>query len=309
MTPSEDAPAEVVRLAERRGGARAARDFAVADRLRDEVAAAGWIITDTPDGFRLSRPAPPVESFPDYGSVPSLFGEPDNARHALCVAYHGWPADLGRLLAGVLDSTAGETGALEMVVAIADGAEPPPPGSLAGDHPALSRPPVVVRLEASLGQAEALNVAARRARALHVHFVEPSLLLTFSVLERAAEVLADPAVGACGPFGLTTDDWRDFRQSDSEEVMALEYLVSVRRADIPAIGEMDREFRFYRNLDIDYSRQVVAAGFALRRYEATVEKGVHRLWEATPEADRDRLSRRNFNRLLDRWVRPGVSGS
>ena len=39
-TPASGAPAEVVELAERRGAARAARDFAEADRLRDELRAA-----------------------------------------------------------------------------------------------------------------------------------------------------------------------------------------------------------------------------------------------------------------------------
>jgi hypothetical protein len=166
----------------------------------------------------------------------------------------------------------------------------------------------VVRTGTSLGHAEALNVAARRSRGEFVHFVEPSLRLEWPVLEQAAATLADPLVGACGPFGLATDDWREFRPALKPEVMALEYLVSVRRGDIKAIGEMDAGFRFYRNLDIDYSLQVVAAGLALRRYQAVVDRGVHRVWESTPEAERERLSRRNFNLLLDRWVRRAASG-
>src|SRR5437660_534195 len=90
----------------------------------------------------------------------------------------------------------------------------------------------------------------------------PTVLTGFA----SGGVLDDPSVGAAGPFGLATDDWRDFKPVEVGEVMALEYLVSVRRRDIARIGEMDRAFRFYRNLDIDYSRQVVAAGLELRRY-------------------------------------------
>jgi cysteinyl-tRNA synthetase len=53
----EDAPAEVVALAERRREAREGKDFAEADRLRDEIAAAGWTVRDVADapGFRLVR--------------------------------------------------------------------------------------------------------------------------------------------------------------------------------------------------------------------------------------------------------------
>jgi cysteinyl-tRNA synthetase len=46
-------PAEVLALAEARQAARAARDFAEADRLRDEIAAAGWTVRDGAAGPEL----------------------------------------------------------------------------------------------------------------------------------------------------------------------------------------------------------------------------------------------------------------
>ncbi|HZT84378.1 MAG TPA: cysteine--tRNA ligase [Gaiellaceae bacterium] len=53
----EEAPAEVVDLAERRREAREAKDFSAADRLRDEIGAAGWEVRDVaePPGYRLVR--------------------------------------------------------------------------------------------------------------------------------------------------------------------------------------------------------------------------------------------------------------
>ena len=51
--PSPEPPADVARLAEERRGARARREFAEADRLRDEIASQGWEVQDVPDGFRL----------------------------------------------------------------------------------------------------------------------------------------------------------------------------------------------------------------------------------------------------------------
>jgi cysteinyl-tRNA synthetase len=48
-----EAPAEIVSLAEARQRAREARDFAEADRLRDEIAAAGWQARDVAGGFEL----------------------------------------------------------------------------------------------------------------------------------------------------------------------------------------------------------------------------------------------------------------
>jgi cysteinyl-tRNA synthetase len=49
----EHAPPEVVELAERRARARAGRDFGESDRLRDELASAGWQMRDRPDGYDL----------------------------------------------------------------------------------------------------------------------------------------------------------------------------------------------------------------------------------------------------------------
>ncbi len=48
-------PAEVVALAEQRQAARKAKDWAGSDRLRDEIAARGWVVQDTPQGPVLKK--------------------------------------------------------------------------------------------------------------------------------------------------------------------------------------------------------------------------------------------------------------
>jgi cysteinyl-tRNA synthetase len=53
LAEHEEAPGELVQLAERRMAARAGRDFAEADRLRDEIESAGWEVRDVPEGFQL----------------------------------------------------------------------------------------------------------------------------------------------------------------------------------------------------------------------------------------------------------------
>ena len=53
LAEQEEAPAELVELAERRVAAREAKDFDEADRLRDEIAVAGWEVRDEAGGFRL----------------------------------------------------------------------------------------------------------------------------------------------------------------------------------------------------------------------------------------------------------------
>jgi cysteinyl-tRNA synthetase len=53
LAEQQEAPSDVVKLAERRQQARAARDFDEADRLREEIEAAGWVARDGADGFQL----------------------------------------------------------------------------------------------------------------------------------------------------------------------------------------------------------------------------------------------------------------
>ncbi len=53
LAPAAQAPEQVRELASAREQARAGRDFAAADRLRDEIAALGWEIRDGAGGFEL----------------------------------------------------------------------------------------------------------------------------------------------------------------------------------------------------------------------------------------------------------------
>jgi cysteinyl-tRNA synthetase len=53
LAETEAAPPAVVELAERRQQARSERDFEEADRLREEIEAAGWVARDVSGGYRL----------------------------------------------------------------------------------------------------------------------------------------------------------------------------------------------------------------------------------------------------------------
>jgi cysteinyl-tRNA synthetase len=53
LAEEEGAPAEAVELAQRRADARAAKDWAEADRLRDELRELGWEVRDGPQGPEL----------------------------------------------------------------------------------------------------------------------------------------------------------------------------------------------------------------------------------------------------------------
>jgi GT2 family glycosyltransferase len=122
------------------------------------------------------------------------------------------------------------------------------------------------------------------------------------VLSPLGDALRDPTVGVAGPFGVVTDDLRDFRESGGPEVDAIEgYLMAFRREVVEAVGGFDRRFRFYRAADIELSFRIRDTGLRAVVVDVPVRRHQHRGWTTTPPAERERLSRRNFYRFLDRF--------
>ena len=70
---------------------------------------------------------------------------------------------------------------------------------------------------------------------------------------------------------------------------------------------MDERFRFYRNLDIWWSLVLRDAGEdapprrAVRLDGLPAVRHDHRGWTSLSEGERDRQSRRNFYRIIDRF--------
>jgi cysteinyl-tRNA synthetase len=52
---AQQVPAEILALASQRDQARAAKEWALADSLRDEIHAAGWVAEDSPTGTQVRQ--------------------------------------------------------------------------------------------------------------------------------------------------------------------------------------------------------------------------------------------------------------
>mgnify|MGYP000253431912 FL=1 len=85
------------------------------------------------------------------------------------------------------------------------------------------------------------------------------------------------------------------------------YCQAFRRSDGAALGPLDERFVFYRNLDIWWSLTLRDAGEgepprrAVRLDGLPLAKHEHRGWTSLPDAERDRHSKRNFYRIIDRF--------
>jgi len=96
---------------------------------------------------------------------------------------------------------------------------------------------------------------------------------------------------------------KEFEENPSPDEDEIEgYCMAIRRTDALAVDGFDPKFKFYRIADIEFSFRLRGrGGRALALEGLPITKHEHRLWEATAPDERDRLSRRNLYRFLDRW--------
>lgn len=295
-------PQEILAAAHERSAARAARDWEAADRIRGEIEAAGWRVIDAGTDFRLEPAhAPDLEEVGRvrYGRSTAVPSRLDEA-----------PVGLATVVLVVMDDAAGVARALQglragapngtSIVVVDEAPE--------GGAPDLGAPVEVVSTSARLGQGAAWNIGIRRASAPIVIILDPSIEPAGDVVSPLVAALDDPAMAVAGAFGLATDDLRRFREVESGPAAAIEgYLMAFRRADAAARGPIDERFQFYRNLDIWWSLVLRDEGADVAPRRAAVVPGLplirheHRAWERTPPPERERLSKRNFYRVLDRF--------
>lgn len=310
--PRTRIPEDVLSAAHQRSAARAGQDWAEADRLRTVIEAAGWRVVDRGTDFALSPAAPPdVEEGERvrYGAsrnVPSRLDAPATGLATVVLIAADWPDDVARAVAGL---RAGSPTGVSIVVVANE-----PPDDLAFASLETGDDLEIVWTSERLGHATALNMGIRRATGAVVIVLDPSIEPVGDIVTPLVTALDDPTVAVAGGWGIASDDLRSFEDAPVGDVDAIEgYAQAFRRADFAVRGPLDEHFKFYRNLDIWWSlvlrdapddapddgpavapRRAVRVDLPATRHE-------HRGWSSLPELERDRQSKRNFYRIIDRF--------
>ena len=297
--PAGELPPDLAGLLSRRQAARERRDFATADAIREQLRQAGWLVRDTPDGPELD-PAPPYETLDPAAAAPR-WDEPDRYEVSVVVHVAGWPEDVARATRAL---AAHHRHLAYEVLLVEDGAGEATGRALedlADDDPHLR----VLHLDPAIGFGAAMNLAMGQALGRVLVWLDPHVEATGDLLGPLLAALAQPGTGLAGGWGVTTTSMLEFEADDGPEVDAIEgYLLAVPRVLAAWVG-VDPKDRYYRNADLDYSFAVRALGapgpLRAMRVEVPAARHRHRGFHEADPAERDRASRKNYDRFLGRW--------
>jgi GT2 family glycosyltransferase len=163
----------------------------------------------------------------------------------------------------------------------------------------------VIHTDHTLGDGAAKNSLLKSAKGSVFILIDPSVEATGPFLSELGKILLDPKIGIAGYAGLRTETMLHFHEGDGESgfMDAIQgYCLAFRREDIANVGLMRESFRFYRNLDIDFSFQFKNVGFRIYADNSLpLVLHEHRGWTSLSEQERDELSRKNYGRFLKKW--------
>ena len=149
------------------------------------------------------------------------------------------------------------------------------------------------------------NILIKQSEGDNLILLDTSIEITGNIFDEIINDLKDQNIGLIGPFGLKTNDLNHFHEvpTDKEYVDAIQlYLLALRRSTLKKVGLFRENFRFYRNLDIDFSFQFKNKNFKLlSNPKISIKRHQHSVWENTHEKTRDELSKDNYKRFLKKW--------
>ncbi len=300
-------PSEVVNEISHRSEHRGRQEYARADSIRESLVDSGYIVQDG-SVATLVRPKTDwemrQERWHTYSSeveVPSLMDEDDRVDLTVGIVACNYLGDVRRCVESAF-KWLGERDAEIVVVdnGSSDGTDEWLEGAAAQDKRLR-----VIHIDHPLGEGSAKRILLKQCLGKTVVMVDTSVEVEGDIFAPIESALEDETVGVTGPFGLRTTDLHHFHDGEGEsgDMDAMQaYCFAFRRERLNEVGLPRQTFRFYRNLDLDFSFQFKAQGYRIvADAELPVAQHEHRVWSELAEAERDELSRKNYGRFLDRW--------
>lgn len=296
-------PADILALSHERDELRRKGKYEKADDLKRQIEEAGYGIKDNPHGAHLIV-LPGVEidgtHYRTSRQVPEGLDKADTCLFSVNILAQ----DSFEATQRCIESVERFAGGQDIEIVLVDN------GSQDELYPwAIERQQQdprlhVVRIARPVGEAEARNVGLKCSLGQYILVLDSAVELTGDVFTPLADMLSNREVGITGLRGLLSQDMRHFEDSSEPEVEAIAGLcMAFRRSLLKRAGFFDERFRFPYYMDIDFNFAVRDCGkSALVLPDLPVHVHPQQAYNAKlSDAERTRLTRRNFYRFLDKW--------
>ncbi len=283
------APDLVHELAIARQAARAEKNFALSDQLRDEIAAQGFEVVDVAGGYELR----PKKRFPVYESTRDI--RPINSGKfeiTAAIIVEGFHEDAITCIRSIKSNS-------QCAIAVLVIGEP---GDLVNELDARTS---LVQVNENFGWGENANALLRNITSDYVIVLDPSTTFTGDAVTPVLEELKKRdfvAVGWRGGLVNLEDDWRSTDDKGPGEVDVLfSYFIAMHREDALAARGFSNRAVFYRNADIEFSLNLRHSNGRLLQMDLPLEQGRHHGYHDSDPEYRDAQSKKNYDRILERF--------
>jgi len=283
------APDSVHELALARQAARAEKNFALSDQLRDEIASLGFEVLDVATGYELR----PKKRFPTYESTRDI--RPINSgKYEITVAMivEGFQDDAVATIKTIKEHS-------QCAIAVLVIGEP---GPLIDE---LDSRTSLVQLTENFGWGESANALLRNVTSEYIVIMDPSTRFTGDAI---APVLAQlqlrefVAVGWRGGLVNLEDEWRSVDDKGAGEVDVLfSYFMGMHREDALATRGFSNRALYYRNADMEFSLTLRHSNGRLLQMDLPLEQDRHHGYHDTDPEYREAQSKKNYDRILERF--------
>ena len=275
-------------LAQERLNARAAKDFAKADQLRDQIAALGFEVIDVAGGFEFRA----KERFPTYASTRDIKAIKVSGDFAIAIIVDGFTADA----AETVRTIKAHTDTPIIALAIGD------PAELAEE---INLQFQLIAITENFGWGENANALLKNISAKYLVIMDPSTRFTGDAMAPVISELEKGIFSAAGwRGGLVNidDEWRSVDDKGAGEVDVLfSYFLAMNVADAENAGGFNNRAIYYRNADIEFSLRLRHANGRLLQMDLPLEQARHHGYYDTEEQFREVQSKKNYDRILERF--------
>ena len=296
-------PDQITALAEERQVARANKDFARSDQLREQISQSGWLIKDTSAGYSLTE-APPFVITEHLGACMDQYANSVTGTTVVLVIVDGWPQDVHSSLSALLNCAPSHVRVLAMDCGNVDGAGEVV-NELAKVHGNLNEFHFAQTLP-ELGWANVVSAAVAVSDSKFFAVMDVSTIWEGDALTPLLGVFSDPLVAMTGWRAVNVDvsqEWREFTAASVGSVDAiLGYFLVVRTSVAREIGP-DPKAKFYRNADMEWSLAIRAAGYevVIPEGELPLRQERHHGYHDSEPDYRDKQSKKTYDRLLQKF--------